>query len=139
MNNTDELAQSLDKLLQLKSKCHLQMVEDLGIYDMTIKQLNYIKHFLDKDDMTTSQLAEDLDLTKPTVTELVKKFIKLGYLYKVSCAHDGRVHYLRLTETGHKIATLTQLTNVYLAERLKVKLDSDDLTSLITILNKIDL
>ncbi|MGB3367745.1 MAG: MarR family winged helix-turn-helix transcriptional regulator [Acidaminobacteraceae bacterium] len=139
MNNTDELAKSLEKLLQLKSKCHLQMVDDLGISDMTIKQLNYIKHFLDKEDMTTSQLAEDLELTKPTVTELVKKFIKQDYLYKVSCPHDGRVHYLRLTETGHKIATLAQLTNVYLAERLKVKLGSDDLKSLTATLNKIDL
>lgn len=139
MNNNDELASALEKLLQLKSKCHLQMVEDLGIYDMTIKQLNYIKHFEDKDDMTTSKLAEDLDLTKPTVTELVKKFIKLGYLYKVSCPHDGRVHYLRLTETGYKIATIAKLTNVYLAERLSVKLGSEDLKSLTTILNKIDL
>ena len=138
MADKERLSAALKRLLNLKNECHLHMTDDLGISEMSFKQLNYLKHFLGKESQTISQLAEELNLTKPTVTEMVKRFIKSGYLYKESCPNDGRVHYLKLTEKGMKVASINDLSNSYLAERLSVKLNSQDLLTLTEILEKLD-
>ena len=138
MTEKKELAKAIEKLFHLKSECHLQMVEDLGISDISLKQLNNIKHFKGENGITASQLAKDLNITKPTVTEMVKHFVKLGFVYKEDCPTDKRVHYLKLTEKGQKIANIGELTTNYLAERVSLKLDKRDLKTIIEILNKIE-
>ncbi len=114
------------------------MVEDLGVSDISLKQFNHIKYFKAENGITASQLAKDLDITKPTVTEMVKHFVKLGFVYKQDCLTDKRVHYLKLTEKGQKVANISELTTNYLAERLSLKLNKPDLEIIIEILNKIE-
>lgn len=138
MSDKENLVKAIDKLLRLKAQCHMQLTEDVGISDMSFKQLSYIKHFDHEDGITTSKLAEELNLTKPTVTEMVKKFIRNGFVYKESCPHDGRVYYLKLTDKGMKAASINKLSSGYLAERLTAKLNREDLIHLTEILNKIE-
>lgn len=45
-------------------------------------------------------IAERIRRTKSTVTQLVDKLIKAGYVEKVVSEEDGRVHYIILTEKG---------------------------------------
>lgn len=87
--------------------------------------------------MTISQLAEELGLSKPTVTEMVKKFIRLDYIKKEQCTRDARVYYLFLTEKGRMIARLEEIANEQFIKRVKNSLDEDDINLLIEILLKI--
>jgi DNA-binding MarR family transcriptional regulator len=100
--------------------------------------MEYLKSLDKTCGVTTSRLAEILDLSKPTVTEMVKKFIKMDVVYKQSCPADGRVYYLKLTEKGQHIVDLGAMTNGYLAGRLFESLNEDDINTLITILMKIE-
>lgn len=136
MNLKKQLANSISHLNKLKGQCYLNIVDEIGIADMSLKQIGYLKQINKSCGMTTSQLAEALSLSKPTVTEMVKKFISMDFVYKQSCPADGRVYYLMLTDKGQKIVDVDVLTNEYLAGRLMDKLDEQDIINLIEILGK---
>jgi len=52
---------------------------------------------------TISDIAQDQDITLPSVTAAVNKLAKKGYVEKVKAEHDGRVVYVRLTRLGRKV------------------------------------
>lgn len=52
---------------------------------------------------TISELAQDLDITLPSVTIAIKKLLKKGYVTKVKSDADARVVYVVLTKTGRKM------------------------------------
>jgi DNA-binding MarR family transcriptional regulator len=137
MSIESKLSESVGSLLKLKGQCYLNLVGELDISDLTLKQISYLKQLNKSCGVTTSQLAETLDLSKPTVTEMIKKFIKWGYVYKQSCPMDGRVYYLKLTDKGQMIATLEPLTHDFLAKKLLAILSEEDVEQLISILEKI--
>lgn len=138
MDMKEKLVEGIAKLLKLKGECYIHVVEDLELSEMSIKQIKYLKKINHAEGVTTSQLADLLDLSKPSITEMVKKFIKMGYVYKESCHIDGRVHYLKLTDKGLNIVNLDKLTTAHLAENIENRLNDEDLTTLIDILEKIE-
>ncbi|MCK8060368.1 MULTISPECIES: MarR family winged helix-turn-helix transcriptional regulator [unclassified Fusibacter] len=137
MKSNDELIRGISNLSKLKGRCYTKMLEDLKLSEMSLKQINYLKVFHEHQAITTSQLAEMLNLSKPTVTEMVKKFIKNDYVVKQSCPEDGRVFYLKLTEKGKHLATLDELTAKYLASTIESRLSEEDLEVLISVLKKL--
>jgi DNA-binding MarR family transcriptional regulator len=137
MASKKELSEGIAKLLKLKGQCYMNLIDDLDISDMTLKQINYLKAMNSSCGVTTSQLADELDLSKPTVTEMVKKFKKMDCVYKQSCPADGRVYYLKLTEKGEKIANVESMSMEFLAGKLIGTLSEEDIETLVSILNKI--
>lgn len=49
---------------------------------------------------TMSELAEKIHRSKPTVTVLIDKLVKLGYVAKENCAIDSRITRVRLSDQG---------------------------------------
>ena len=107
------------------------------ISELTLKQIEYLKKFDERENTTISQLAEELGLSKPTVTEMVKKFIRLNYVQKEQCSHDARVYYLFLTEKGKIIARLEQITNDNFVKKVESCLSEEEIDLLIEIFLKI--
>lgn len=132
------LYNGIGNILKLKGECHLNLLDDLDVAELSLKQIKYLKTLNNSCGMTTSQMAEILDLSKPSVTEMVKKFIKIGYVYKQNCPQDGRVYYLKLTDLGQQIVNLEAMTQKNLAERLLESLDEEDVIALINILEKLE-
>lgn len=52
---------------------------------------------------TISELAEELNITLPSVTVAINKLMKKGYVEKVRGEEDGRIVYVSLTRMGKKI------------------------------------
>lgn len=50
--------------------------------------------------MRMNEVAHKICRTKSTVTELVSKLERLGYVKKVTCPNDHRVTFLKLTKAG---------------------------------------
>ena len=50
-----------------------------------------------------SELANELSLTKPAVTAIVRKLEKIALVKKVQSNEDKRVYYLELTNKGNNI------------------------------------
>jgi len=55
-----------------------------------------------KEQSTVTELAERLQLTQSTVTQLVQRAERDGLLLREASASDGRVVYLRLSEEGER-------------------------------------
>jgi len=58
------------------------------------------------DGRSISELADDLNVTRPSATIAVNKLEQKGYVQKRSCDYDGRVVRVYLTQEGNKIDTL---------------------------------
>jgi DNA-binding MarR family transcriptional regulator len=126
-----------DGFMQIKTECRFCVIEKYNISQLTLKQIEYLKKFDEHEYVTISQLAEDLNLSKPSITEMVKKFIQLDCVKKEQCSHDARVYYLFLTEKGKRIARLEQITNEDFIRRVENCLSEEDISLLIELLSKV--
>jgi len=126
-----------NRFMLVKTECRYNVINKHKISGLTLKQIEYLKLFDKKENVTISQLARELGLSKPTVTEMVKKFIRLDCVQKEQCRHDARVYYLFLTEKGKMIARLEQITNDYFVKRVENCLSKEEIDLLIEILLKV--
>lgn len=54
------------------------------------------------DGRTITDIAQALDISPPSVTMMVKRLEKKGFVVKARCVKDGRRIYVRLTELGRR-------------------------------------
>ncbi|PIW12686.1 MAG: MarR family transcriptional regulator [Candidatus Infernicultor aquiphilus] len=126
-----------DGFMQIKTECRFCVIDKYNISQLTLKQIEYLKKFDEYEYVTISKLAENLKLSKPSITEMVKKFIKLDCVKKEQCSHDARVYYLFLTEKGKRIARLEQMANEDFIRRVENCLSEEDISLLIELLSKV--
>lgn len=137
MKEQHTLFSVFNRFMLIKTECRYNVINKHNISGITLKQIEYLKLFDRRENVTISQLAVELGLSKPTVTEMVKKFIRLDCVQKEQCRHDARVYYLFLTEKGRMIARLEQIANNYFVKRVESCLSKEEINLLIEILLKI--
>jgi len=131
----NELYQAYQKLLQIEADFHED--EEGQARDITIKQVYYLRIIDQNYRVTFSQLAQETRNSKPTITELIGKFISMGCVYRERSPEDGRVYFIYLTPKGKSIARAEEKTQVLLVERITNSLTDEELDQFITLLNKI--
>jgi DNA-binding MarR family transcriptional regulator len=105
----DEFAEQLNDLLvdtfRNILKVEQEMVQSAHHIDLTISELHLLESVAKNRErgMTISDIAEDLDITLPSVTVAINKLYRKGYVEKVRCEKDGRVVYVKLTKLGSKM------------------------------------
>jgi DNA-binding MarR family transcriptional regulator len=137
MNTDERLANGIAGLMLLKGTCYVHVLEDLKLMELSIRQLGYLKLLNRPDGVTMSEIAERLDLSKPTVTQMVRKFIKIGYAKKEVCPQDGRKFYIHLTVKGKSLAELDSLVIKEMVQKVEARLTEEDIETLTNILEKI--
>ena len=137
MERDEHLREVLDHLLMMKNECSCSIFSECGLSDMTVKQIAYLKVIDEHGDVTFSRLAEITKNSKPTITEMVNRFVRMECVYREPCRDDGRILYIRLTDKGKKIAQAEQAALCRVIERMIDSLDEDELDLLIGILQKV--
>jgi DNA-binding MarR family transcriptional regulator len=137
MERDEHLREVLDHLLMMKNECSCSIFSECGLSDMTVKQIAYLKVIDEQGDVTFSRLAEITKNSKPTITEMVNRFVRMECVYREPCRDDGRILYIRLTDKGKKIAQAEQAALHRVIERMIDSLDEHELDLLIKILQKI--
>ena len=137
MERDEHLREVLDHLLMMKNECSCSIFSECGLSDMTVKQIAYLKVIDEQVDVTFSRFAEITKNSKPTITEMVNRFVRMECVYREPCRNDGRILYIRLTDKGKKIAQAEQAALCRVIERMIDSLDEDELDLLIGILEKI--
>lgn len=137
MDTKKYLYETYSGLMKVKGECSCKLIDELNMSELTLRQIEYIKKIGKYDAITISGLAEILNLSKPSITEMVKKFIKLDCVYKRQCQEDGRVQYIYLTERGECIARFEDLEIKRLVAKMLESLDHSEIDVLISILIKI--
>ena len=75
---------------------------------------------------TMQELAAAIHRTKPTVTVLVDKLVKLDYVRKEKSSTDSRVTYLRLTDPGKALQPVFDRVSQTLNDCVYEGLDEGD-------------
>jgi DNA-binding MarR family transcriptional regulator len=137
MEREEHLCELFENLLKAKNECSCSIFSECGLSDMTIKQIAYLKVIDEQGDVTFSRLAEITKNSKPTITEMVNKFVRMECVYREPCRDDGRILYIRLTDKGKMIAQAEQTALLRVIERMINSLDEDELDLLIGVLQKV--
>ncbi len=134
-----ELIESLDHFFKVSGGCSLKIYKELEMSELTIKQIEQLKVIRDHESLTHSELVEITNLSKPTVTEMINKFIKNGCAIKEKSPTDKRSYYIKLTDRGLKIAKSNELSLEKLIQKMLSCLTEDEIKTFIKLVKKIPL
>jgi DNA-binding MarR family transcriptional regulator len=137
MEKKEHLFIVFENLIKIKSECSYQIFCECELSDITLKQIGYLKTIDECGEVTFSRLAKITSNSKPTVTEMINKFVKMECVYREKSQDDGRIFYIRLTEKGQMIAHAEERALLKVIERMANSLDEKELDMLIKILGKI--
>lgn len=89
-------------------KVEEKMLRSASQIDLTISEMHMLESVGKGKDRrsTISEIAEDLDITPPSVTVAINKLMKKGYVEKIRGEQDGRIVYVALTRKGRKIDSI---------------------------------
>lgn len=105
LENAQRMVRLFENLRSIRSGPAFEQLKQLNLSFSHLRAL----HLLAQDHvLTMKDLAEQLKLTPPSVTVLVRRLVQIGLVERTPHAEDNRVVLLKLTEAGH--ALLTQLT-----------------------------
>jgi DNA-binding MarR family transcriptional regulator len=89
-------------------KVEEQTIHNSAKIDLTINEMHLIEA-IGKDEnkgKTISDLADEMYITRPSVTIAVNKLEKKGYVNKIKDEKDGRMVLVTLTKKGVKMDTI---------------------------------
>jgi DNA-binding MarR family transcriptional regulator len=133
----EHLCEVFENLIRVKNECSCSVFSECGLSDMTVKQIAYLKTIDEQDEVTFSRLAEITRNSKPTITEMINKFVRMECVYRERCPDDGRILYIRLTEKGKRIAQAEHFALRTMIEQMVNSLDENETDLLIGILQKV--
>ncbi|WP_228409513.1 MarR family winged helix-turn-helix transcriptional regulator [Radiobacillus deserti] len=88
--------------------------------------------------LTMAEISSRIQKDKSTVTALVEKLVRLGYVMKERDRHDARIVYVALTEKGMDLKpTFESISNKVLSVFYS-NIPTKEQKDLLTILNKIN-
>lgn len=88
--------------------------------------------------LSMKRLAEFIDRDKSTVTALVNKLIKLGYIQKTPDSHDSRITLISLTKKGRGLKDDLIDISEKLLSKVYRNISAKEKAVLITLLTKIN-
>jgi DNA-binding MarR family transcriptional regulator len=133
----ERLLIAVEHLIRIRNESSCAILSECGVPDITVKQIGYLKTIDEHGDVTFTRLAEITRNSKPTITEMINKFVSMECVYRERSHDDGRVLYIRLTDKGRRIARAEENALSRLIERLRDSLDEDDMDVLVQIIRKI--
>ena len=137
MEKKEHLFVVFKNLIEIKSECSCQIFSECGLSDITFKQIGYLKTIDECGEVTFSKLAKITSNSKPTITEMINKFVKMECVCREKSQDDGRIFYIRLTEKGQMIAHAERNALLQVIERMANSLNEKELDTLIKILRKV--
>ena len=108
----DEYSSKLNNLLVNTYRSVLKveelMIKSVNSIDLSISELHMVECIgqQKQEGKTISDIAQELDITLPSVTVAVKKLTKKGYVRKEKSSEDGRVVRVVLTKLGKRADAL---------------------------------
>jgi DNA-binding MarR family transcriptional regulator len=105
--------------------------------NLTLKQYYYLDVINRMNNPTYSEIANNFKVTKPAITAIINRLIKLGYLERVQSANDRRVYYVLVSDKGKKLIGINNESASAYAKYVENCLTREELASYINILEKV--
>ena len=78
----EHLREVIENLLRMRNECSCSIFSECGLSDMTVKQIAYLKTIDDQEKVTFGRLAEITRNSKPTITEMINKFVRMECVFR---------------------------------------------------------
>lgn len=130
------IVETFRDILELEEK----MLHSFGKMNLSISEIHVIEAIaLGKGDgRTISELADDLRITLPSVTNAVKKLEANGYVQKIKSEYDGRSVNVVLTPLGQKIDSAHRYFHKLMVLEVADELTDEDMRLLVRAIEKLD-
>jgi DNA-binding MarR family transcriptional regulator len=132
----NKLADIVSKLSNLFGQSEEEAKEQFQLLNLTHTQMHYLETIYILHNPNITELARALKLSKPTVKVSIDKLIERDFLYKIQSDEDRRSAHLHLTEKGKLINQMHDYSHKRISEYFSRKLNSEELESLVVLLNK---
>ena len=126
----ENLKKAVTYLSELIEKVIEETIPRSDFADLTQHQLYYLKVIVKMKDPTLTELANELGLTKPTVTVLADNLTKKGYVRKESSVKDRRRIHLHIDKKGARIIALRKTAHEKITEKIKANLSEAEIVLL---------
>lgn len=93
-------ASLIGKIKIAVNKMIVSELEKHGIEGLVPSHGDVLVFLYQKNGLSVKELSEKIHRTQPTVTVLVNKLEKLGYVVKIKDEEDSRITWIKLTEKG---------------------------------------
>jgi len=129
-----ELVALITHLVGDQEVAFIQQIEAAGI---TARQLHYLDIIAALDNPTLGELADTLQVKKPSVTAIVKVLVEKGFLKRVDSDQDRRSAHVHLTRKGRQIVDKHNQVHTQIAAIFSQHLSKRQLQQLVTLLNQV--
>jgi DNA-binding MarR family transcriptional regulator len=85
---------------------------------------------------TLSEIAEELSITKPSVTVMINKLIKEKLVDKLQSPHDKRVYFVELSELGRVLTSIEEESFMEITNKIMGNLNTKEQEQLRALIKK---
>lgn len=118
------------------TKRAMELFDNSDLSKLSVNHADYLEVIKKKGSPTLSDIAQELNYSKPSVTIMVNKLIDQGFVNKVQSNEDKRVFYVELTDLGKDLIDMQLDVYREFASRLEKVLEGQDVKKLADLLNQ---
>ncbi len=128
--NNEELRLSLNKFLKMYFDSCKEVYDEINASRITGRQFRYLREIHKRKEVTSTELANHFNISKPSINEIISKFEDAKIISKRKSETDKRVTYISLTNIGVKLATSNELESKRAVENIFKKLNEKEILNL---------
>ena len=127
----------IEKLNNYTVSSREKQISKCQMSPLTECQERYLRLLDEYEPLTSGEFAKLICVSKPTVTQLINRFIDCGYVRKEACPNDRRAWYIRLTDEGKQVARIDQRVRIETIQYIQTNLNEEEFSQLIRLLDKL--
>lgn len=136
--NEEDVRKSFNIFLKMYFDSCKEVYDEMNFTEVTGRQFRYLREIFKNGKMSPSALAKAFDLSKPTITELITKFLDAELIEKQLCQDDKRKYFIYLTKRGELLARSNELESKKAVSKMFDKLSESEIKSISNIFNKFE-
>ncbi len=140
----DDFSMKLNNLLvetfRTILKVEEQIIKSSDDIDLSISEMHLIESVgkVSENEKTISDIAEDLDITLPSVTTAINKLVHRGFVEKEKGQRDGRKVFVKLTKKGEQIDKLHKYFHEKMVRSVTKELTEDEKSAMLHGIEKLN-
>jgi len=134
---TNNIISLISKVRESANKFIVSEMDKWGVKGLATSHGDILMALLKVEKLTMKELTEKIGKDKSTVTALVDKLIKQGYVEKTKDVEDNRVVFVSLTEKGRELKPMFDAISQELISMVYKDIPQSEREGLINTLTKI--
>lgn len=137
MTIQNELLPALDAVAKLLTNYKKEMLESSNLPDVSMAVCHYIDAIALLGNTSMGELAKHMGYSKSSVTIMVDKLQKAGFVMKERDLDDQRVYHILLSDKGREVNQIRTMAYKQFIDHVARKLTPDERQTLTELLSKI--